>query len=145
MFGKRPVLWRNACWEGDHKQVPVPVQVEVEGELACPWITWFIDCATKYILGLAVTPHAPSRDAVLAALRASITRTEPFSPAGGLPALVRVDRGKEFLCATVTAALGAFAVPVHDLPAYSPHLKGTVEARLDVDFTKLDPDQQEAE
>ncbi|MER6302342.1 transposase family protein [Kitasatospora sp. NPDC001539] len=129
VFGKRPVLWRNACWEGDHKHVPV--QVDVEGELACPWITWFIDCATTYILGLAVTPHASSREAVLAALRTSITRTEPFGPVGGLPAQVRVDRGKEFLCATVTAALGAFAVPVHDLPAYSPHLKGTVEALND--------------
>ncbi|WP_157537217.1 integrase catalytic domain-containing protein [Kitasatospora azatica] len=129
VFGKRPALWRNACWEGDHKHVPV--QVDVEGELACPWITWFIDCATKVIAGVAVTPHAPSRDAVLAALRASITRTEPFGPAGGLPALVRVDRGKEFLSTTVIAALGAFAVPVHDLPAYSPHLKGTVEALND--------------
>ncbi|MFE4977706.1 Mu transposase C-terminal domain-containing protein [Kitasatospora sp. NPDC056651] len=129
VFGKRPALWRNACWEGDHKHVPV--QIDVEGELGCPWITWFIDCATKYILGLAVTPHAPSRDAVLAALRASITRTEPFGPAGGLPALVRVDRGKEFLSTTVTAALGAFAVPVHDLPAYTPYLKGTVEALND--------------
>ncbi|WP_425555338.1 Mu transposase C-terminal domain-containing protein [Kitasatospora arboriphila] len=129
VFGKRPALWRNACWEGDHKHVPV--QVDIEGEPVCPWITWFIDCATKYILGLAVTPHTPSRDAVLAALRTSITRTGPFGPAGGLPALVRVDRGKEFLCATVTSALGAFAVPVHDLPAYSPHLKGTVEALND--------------
>jgi putative transposase len=109
----------------------VPVQVDVEGKLACPWITWFIDCTTKYVPGLAVTPHAPSRDAVLAALRTSITRTEPFGPAGGLPAMVRVDRGKEFLCTTVTAALGAFAVPVHDLPAYTPHLKGTVEALND--------------
>jgi putative transposase len=129
VFGKRPTAWRNACWEGDHKHVPV--QVDVEGELVCPWITWFIDCATKYVLGLAVTPHAPSRDAVLAALRTSITRTEPFGPAGGLPVLVRVDRGKEFLSATVTAALGALAVPVRDLPAYSPHLKGTVEALND--------------
>ncbi|MER5642778.1 Mu transposase C-terminal domain-containing protein [Kitasatospora sp. NPDC002227] len=129
VFGKRPASWRNACWEGDHKHVPV--QVDVEGELACPWITWFIDCRTKYVPGLAVTPHAPSRDAVLAALRTSITRTGPFGPAGGLPTVVRVDRGKEFLCTTVTAALGAFAVPVHDLPAYTPHLKGTVEALND--------------
>ncbi|WP_157536684.1 hypothetical protein [Kitasatospora mediocidica] len=37
----------------------MPVQVDVEGELACPRITWFIDCATKMITGVAVTPHAP--------------------------------------------------------------------------------------
>jgi hypothetical protein len=78
-----------------------------------------------------VTAHAPSRDAVLASLRIAISRTGPFGAAGGLPGLVRVDRGKEFLCETVTVALGAFAVPVADLPAYSPHLKGTVESLND--------------
>jgi putative transposase len=51
----------------------------------------------------------------------------PYGPVGGLPALVRIDRGKDFLSRTVTSALGALAIPVHDLPAYSPHLKGTVE------------------
>ncbi|GGO97964.1 Mu transposase C-terminal domain-containing protein [Wenjunlia tyrosinilytica] len=75
--------------------------------------------------------HAPSRDAVLAALRTGISRQAPYGPFGGLPSLVRVDRGKEFLSTTVTAALGAFAVPVQDLPAYTPHLKGTVESLND--------------
>ncbi|MDH6580725.1 transposase family protein [Kitasatospora sp. MAP5-34] len=125
VFGQRPRQWRNACWEGDHKRAPV--RVDVEGTPQCPWITWFIDCTTKAITGVAVTPHQPSRDAVLAALRTGISREEPFGPFGGLPELVRVDRGKEFLCRTVTSALGALAVPVHDLPAYTPHLKGTIE------------------
>ncbi|MFE5113664.1 transposase family protein [Streptomyces sp. NPDC056663] len=128
VFGQRPPTHRNAVWEGDHKHVPV--EVDVEGELA-PWVTWFIDCATKAITGVAVTAHAPSRDAVLASLRIAITRSEPFGPVGGLPGQIRVDRGKEFLCATVTAAMGALAVPVTDLPAYTPHLKGTIEALND--------------
>ncbi|WP_265935527.1 Mu transposase C-terminal domain-containing protein [Actinacidiphila bryophytorum] len=125
VYGRRPARWRNACWEGDHKRVPV--RVGVEGEALCPWITWFIDCATKVICGVAVTPHPPSRDGVLAALRAGLGGEFSYGPAYGLPSLVRVDRGKEFLCATVTRALGAFAVPVHPLPAYTPHLKGTIE------------------
>ncbi|WP_422804794.1 Mu transposase C-terminal domain-containing protein [Streptomyces noursei] len=129
VFGKRPAEHRNAAWEGDHKCVPV--RVWVEDSLAQPWVTWFIDCARKVIMGLAVTPHAPSRDAVLAALRMALDRAEPFGPAGGLPGMVRVDRGKEFLCTTVASALGAFAVPVVDLPAYTPHLKGTIEALND--------------
>jgi putative transposase len=129
VFGQRPPTHRNAAWEGDHKHVPV--EVDVEGELATPWVTWFIDCATKAITGVAVTAHAPSRDAVLASLRIAITRSEPFGPVGGLPGQIRVDRGKEFLCATVTAAMGALAVPVTDLPAYTPHLKGTIEALND--------------
>ncbi|MER7911788.1 Mu transposase C-terminal domain-containing protein [Streptomyces sp. NPDC096068] len=129
VFGQRPPGHRNDAWEGDHKCVPV--KVWVEDELVQPWLTWFIDCARKVIMGWAVTPHEASRDAVLAALRTALDRSEPFGPAGGLPGLVRVDRGKEFLCATVTSAMGAFAVPVIDLPGYSPHLKGTIEALND--------------
>jgi putative transposase len=45
-----------------------------------------------------------------------------------VPEQVRVDRGKDFLSAAVTTALGAMGVTVKDLPAYSPHLKGTVES-----------------
>lgn len=126
VFARRPAGHRNAVWEGDHKRAPV--EVDVEGELVCPWVTWFIDCATKVVVGVAVTPHEPSRDAVLAALRCAIDRRAPYGPAGGLPSVIRVDRGKEFLCRTVTGAMGGFAVGVCDLPAYSPHLKGTVEA-----------------
>ncbi|WP_425554920.1 transposase [Kitasatospora putterlickiae] len=124
----RPVKWRNACWEGDHKHLPV--EVELDGRAVRPWVTWFIDCARNAITGAAVTPHQPSRDAVLAALRIALSRDEPGGPyglIGGLPELVRVDRGKEFLCVTVTRALGALAVPVQDLPARRPELKGTVE------------------
>lgn len=126
VYGKRPPTHRNACWEGDHKRVPV--RVEVEGRALCPWVTWFIDVATKVVVGVAVTPHEPARDAVLAALRTGISRAGPYGPCGGLPGVVRVDRGKEFLCQTVSRALGGFAVPVEDLPAYKPYRKGTVEA-----------------
>lgn len=129
VYGKRPRTHRNACWEGDHKRIPV--RVDLEGSAVCPWVTWFIDVATKVIVGVAVTPHQPARDAVLAALRTGISRQDPYGPFGGLPGGVRVDRGKEFLCRTVERALGAFAVPVHDLPAYKPYRKGTIEALND--------------
>lgn len=126
VYGKRPSTYRNACWEGDHKRIPV--RVDLEGSAVCPWVTWFIDVATKAIVGVALTPHQPARDAVLAALRTGISRQDPYAPFGGLPGVVRVDRGKEFLCRTVERALGAFAVPVDDLPAYKPYRKGTIEA-----------------
>jgi hypothetical protein len=41
---------------------------------------------------------------------------------------VRVDRGKDFLSATVAAACAVFAVRVQDLPGYAPFLKGSIEA-----------------
>nr|WSW48732.1 transposase family protein [Streptomyces sp. NBC_01001] len=112
-------------WEADHVQAPV--RVDVEGTVRRPWVTWFVDCATNTIMGVVVTPAHPSRESVLAALRAAVVREEPFGPQGGLPEKVRVDRGKDFLSKTVTAAFDALDVRVEDLPAYTPHLKGTVE------------------
>ncbi|MEU9721000.1 transposase [Streptomyces sp. NPDC047976] len=125
VFLARPRGWRNRVWEADHVQAPV--LVEVEGVARRPWVTWFVDCATNTVMGVAVTPGSPSRESVLAALRSAVLREEPFGPQGGLPEKVRVDRGKDFLSRTVAAAFGALVVEVEDLPAYTPHLKGTVE------------------
>ncbi|MEV4927267.1 hypothetical protein [Streptomyces roseoverticillatus] len=104
-----------------------PVLVDVEGSTRRPWITWFTDCATNAITGVAVPPVHPSRESVLAALRSAVLREDPYGPFGGLPERVRVDRGKDFLSKTVTAAFDLLDVRVDDLPAYTPHLKGTVE------------------
>ncbi|MFD7056866.1 Mu transposase C-terminal domain-containing protein [Streptomyces mirabilis] len=117
--------WRNQVWESDHVQAPV--LVDVEGGARRPWITWFTDCATNAITGVAITPGHPSRESVLAALRSAVLREDPYGPFGGLPEKVRVDRGKDFLSRTVTAAFALLDVRVEDLPAYTPHLKGTVE------------------
>ena len=125
VFLTRPRGWRNQTWETDHVQAPV--LVDVDGTPRRPWITWFTDCATNTITGIAVTPGHPSRESVLAALRSAILREDPYGPLGGLPETVRVDRGKDFLSHTVTAAFHALGVTVEDLPAYTPHLKGTVE------------------
>ncbi|MGW2819013.1 integrase catalytic domain-containing protein [Streptomyces sp. NPDC001415] len=125
VFLARPRSWRNHVWETDHVQAPV--LVDVDGRARRPWITWFTDCATNAITGVAVTPGDPSRESVLAALRSAVLREEPYGPFGGLPEKVRVDRGKDFLSRTVTAAFDLLDVTVEDLPAYTPHLKGTVE------------------
>ncbi|MDH6455518.1 putative transposase [Streptomyces sp. SAI-119] len=125
VFLARPRGWRNQVWETDHKQVPV--LVDVDGKARRPWITWFTDCATNAITGVAVTPVHPSRESVLAALRSAVLREDPYGPFGGLPEKVRVDRGNDFLSKTVTAAFDLLDVTVEDLPAYTPHLKGTVE------------------
>lgn len=125
VFGRRPVQWRNQTWEADHVQAPLVV--DADGELVRPWVTWFIDVATKTITGTAVTPGHPSRASILAALRAAVLRTGPYGPAGGIPEHVRVDRGRDFLSKTVLAAFTDLKTKCEDLPAYSPHLKGTVE------------------
>jgi putative transposase len=124
VFLARPRGWRNQVWETDHVQAVV--LVDVDGTARRPWITWFIDCATNAITGVAVSPGDPSRESVLAALRSAVLREDPYGPFGGLPEKVRVDRGKDFLSRTVTAAFDLLDVGVEDLPAYTPHLKGTV-------------------
>jgi putative transposase len=118
-------------WEADHVQVPVPVPVpvlvDVEGTGRRPWITWFTDCATNAITGVAVTPGYPSQESLLAALRSAVLREDPYGPFGGLPDKVRMDRGKDFLSTMVMSVFDILDVGVEDLPAYTPHLKGTVE------------------
>ncbi|MEV6027783.1 Mu transposase C-terminal domain-containing protein [Streptomyces sp. NPDC052036] len=125
VFGKRPRAWRNHAWEADHVQAPL--RVEADGELVRPYVTWFIDCATKAVTGLAVTPGCPTRASILAALRSAVLRSDPYGPFGGRPEQVRIDRGKDFLSRTVTAAFEALGTTVDDLPPYSPHLKGSIE------------------
>ena len=126
VFLARPKVHRNAVWEADHVQAPV--EVDVEGRLVKPWVTWFVDVGTDAVCGTAVTAGPASSESILAALRSAIALEEPYGPPGGLPERVRIDRGKDFLSKTVSSVLAGFAVRVVALPAYTPHLKGTVEA-----------------
>jgi putative transposase len=125
VFLRRPGTHRNAVWEADH--VEAPVEVDAAGRLVRPWVTWFVDAGTNAVCGTAVTPGAPSREPILAALRAAVSMEEPYGPPGGLPGHVRVDRGKDFLSKTVASVLAGFAVRTGPLPGYTPHLKGSVE------------------
>ncbi|MGW7719192.1 Mu transposase C-terminal domain-containing protein [Streptomyces chartreusis] len=123
---QRPHGNRNDVWETDH--VEASVFVNVDGRRSKPWITWFIDHATCVICGIAITPHRPSRDAILAAARDAILTTGHHRPFGGIPRKVRVDRGRDFLSNTVDEAFKKFGTELIVLPPYSPHLKGTVES-----------------
>ncbi len=62
-----------------------PVLVDVEGRARRPWITWFTDCSTNAVTGVAVTPGDLSRESVLAGLRSAVLREEPYGPFGGVP------------------------------------------------------------
>lgn len=64
----------------------------------------------------------------VAALRSAVLREDPYGPFGGLPEKVRVDRGKDFLSRTVTAAFEVLDVTVEDLPAYTPTSKARSRA-----------------
>ena len=75
---------------------------------------WRRDVALCYEPG--GRPDDPIARGLAEAVRAfAITRDAPSGPVGGLPGQIRVDRGKKFLRQAVSAAMGAFAVPVTDL------------------------------
>ncbi|MEV6886156.1 Mu transposase C-terminal domain-containing protein [Streptomyces sp. NPDC051135] len=124
--GERERHHRNYAWETDH--VEASVKVRVEGHIRKPWITFFVDCATSAICGLAISPQRPSREGVLVAIRDAILIDEHHGPFGGVPTYLRVDGGKEFLCATVTEALGVLGTEIIALPPFTPEGKGNVEA-----------------
>ncbi|MGJ3558108.1 Mu transposase C-terminal domain-containing protein [Streptomyces sp. INA 01156] len=61
MAGERERHHRNYAWETDH--VEASVKVRIEGHIRKPWITFFIDCATSAICGLAISPQRPAAKA----------------------------------------------------------------------------------
>ncbi|MFF7638560.1 Mu transposase C-terminal domain-containing protein [Kitasatospora sp. NPDC008050] len=121
---KRPAVARNHVWEGDHKQAPLVVAMP-DGSVSKVWVTWFEDRGTSHVMGWAVTAGSAHRGSVLAAVRSAMLREDPYGPAGGLPHLVRVDGGADFLSKTVRRAFGLLGVPVHRVR--SARHKGGVE------------------
>lgn len=109
---QRPTVARNEVWEGDHKQAETVVMMP-DKKPSRVWVTWFEDRGTGYVMGWAVTAGSAHRGSVLAAVRMSVLREAPYGPAGGLPHLVRVDGGADFLSKTVLRAFGLLGVPVH--------------------------------
>ncbi|WP_241844666.1 transposase [Kitasatospora sp. CB01950] len=121
---KRPPVARNQVWEGDHKQAPLVVMMP-DQTTSKVWVTWFEDRGTSHVMGWAVTAGSAHRGSVLAALRSAVLREDPYGPAGGLPRLVRIDGGADFLSKTVQRAFGLLGVPVHRVR--SARHKGGVE------------------
>jgi putative transposase len=116
---------RNQVWEADHKDLPILV-LPPRGPAVRPWLTSVIDDGTRAVLGwaLALTPHSGT---VLTALRMALVHEEQRGPFGGVPGLVRVDRGLDFAAEAVRDALAALVIDQHRLPGYTPHRKGKVE------------------
>jgi putative transposase len=125
VYLRRPATFRNQVWEGDHKNLPIVV-LPPRGKAVTPWVTMFIDDATRLITGwaIALTPHAGT---VLTALRMGMIDDPATGPAHGVPGLLRLDRGLEFAAASVRAATGALGTECQRLPGYQPNKKGKIE------------------
>jgi putative transposase len=132
VYLQRPGTFRNQVWEGDHKNLPILV-LPTRGNAVTPWVTMFIDDATRVITGWAIglTPHAGT---VLTSLRMGMISDPVSGPAHGVPGLLRLDQGLEFAAASVKAATSALGTESKRMPGYQPNKKGKIErAFLTVD------------
>lgn len=117
---------RNDAWEADHKEADV--WVNVNGTARKPWLTLFVNCSNDGICGWAVTPHTPNSQAIIVALHHAVQRGGPHWPFGGVPTLIRVDRGTDFLSDAVHQAMGILDIDRVALPPRRPDLKPYVES-----------------
>lgn len=117
---------RNERWEGDHTQLEIEIMVPRRKEPARPWLTWFVDAGTRYVVGWAVSLR-PTSGEVLAVLRVGVEQDPERGPVYGAPKMLVWDNGNEFLANAVTDAslmLGSYPVAVQP---FSPDKKPKIE------------------
>lgn len=118
-------LTKNEVWLTDHRQLDV--FVNWHGQAIRPWITAFIDAATRVPVGwaLAVTPNA---DSIVRALANGIVRKAgPDQPWHGLPATVVEDNGQDYRSRRVRETMAALGIHLHNTDTYAPWAKGLME------------------
>ncbi len=125
------VLWeapeRNAVWQTDHVQLGVPVLLPGHTKTRKLWMTYFIDCYSRMVMGWMVSVRQSS-DAVLEALRDAIAIDPDVShPHGGKPLVVMYDNGLTFLAEVVQDAAAFLDFRTFAVAPYSPHQNGKVE------------------
>jgi len=117
---------RNDLWETDHKELDVPVLFPRAQRPRRPWVTIFLDAFSRAVMGWAIADR-PSTATVLAALGEAVRVDERRGPFGGIPVMIRPDRGLEFAAGVLANACGVLAIRLAPTPGYSPHLKGKIE------------------
>lgn len=118
---------RNERWEGDHTQLEVHIMAPHNTKPVRPWLTWFIDAGTRYVVGWALSTEHPTKGTVLAVIRMGVTNNDALGPVHGRPDMLVWDNGQEFIANAVTEAgarLGSLTV---NLYPYSPSKKGKIE------------------
>lgn len=123
---KSPEPRRNDVFEADHVQLAIEVLPPRGARPVRPWLTSFLDAASRGIAGFSINFQQTEAD-VLAALRHAVLPDERIGPLHGIPLELRWDNGREFLAhgvSEVAANLGCLPRPHR---AYAPHLKGRIE------------------
>jgi putative transposase len=118
--------FRGECYEGDHKQLSIEVLAPRAQRPQRPWVTLFVDQFSRLIVGWAISLR-PTQAEVLAALRMAVTADPERGGFGGVPVLLRWDRGLEFAADSIAQATLALGCVSQRTDAYSPWQKGKIE------------------
>lgn len=117
---------RNMRWEADHKELPVQVTAPRGTRPVKPWVTLFLDCFSRLIMGWALSLH-PDSAMVLAAMRRGLVIDPDRGPFGGVPQVLVPDGGLEFATLALERVCGVLGTTLAPTEAYAPHQKGKVE------------------
>ncbi len=103
VYLRHEARFRGECYEGDHKQLSVEVLAPRAQRPAPPWVTLFVDQFSRLIVGWAISLR-PTQAEVLAALRMAVTVDPARGEFGGVPVVLRWDRGLEFAADSIEPA-----------------------------------------
>ena len=117
---------RNVRWEADHKELPVLVTPPRGSRPVRPWVTLFVECYSRLIMGWALSLR-PNSATVLAALHRGLVVDPERGPFGGVPQVVVPDNGLEFATAALARVCAALGIRLAPTDAFAPHQKGKVE------------------
>src|ERR1035438_6761704 len=95
VYLRHEARFRGECYEADHKQLSIEVLAPRAQRARRPWVTLFIDQFSRLIVGWAISLR-PTQAEVLAALRMAVTIDPERGEFGGVPVMLRWDRGLEF-------------------------------------------------
>ena len=130
----------NDVWQADHTQLDVLI-LDASGEPARPWLTLVLDDHSRAVAGYSVFLGAPSALYLSLALRRAIWhKPQPDWPVHGVPDMLHVDHGSDF----VSHHLAQVAADLHVEFVHSaiarPQGRGKVERLFGTVTTELLPE-----
>ncbi len=120
---------RNQVWQADCSHLPIELDLPavVADAKRKVWVTAFMDCATRAIMGYAISVGSTTSDSVLVALADSIRRTPERGPFAGAPDQIIYDNGKQYLAEAVLQAELLLGIAAAPCKPYTPEHKGKIE------------------
>lgn len=117
----------NALWQLDIEEVPVWTLLLEEGRLTKPYLTVFMEAASRPVLSWRLTAGHPDSREVLATFKEGVLpKGDPTRPFYGRPRRVRHDKHQVFKGDFLEGLL-ALDVEPDPSPAYCPSANGKVE------------------